>query len=64
MENTKTETAKVNSSEDVKEILCEQMKLLAEKSKECAGPELHFTSSVILDIGKYLNEHYFNPEIK
>lgn len=49
----------IKNSEDVKDVLCEQIKLLAEKSKECKGADLHFTSSIILDTGKYLNEHYF-----
>ena len=59
-ENKKTST-EIKDSDDIKEILCKQMELLAEKSKECTGPELHFTSSTILEIGKYLNKQYF-PE--
>lgn len=53
-------TTKINSSEDIKEILCQQMIFLAEKSKECEAPNLHFNSNMLLEIGKYLNEHYFN----
>lgn len=59
METKETKATKVKDSEDVKRVLCEQMELLAEKSDECVGAELHFTSSTILCIGKYLNEHYF-----
>lgn len=49
----------IKDSNDIKKILCKQMELLAEKSKECTGPELHFISSIILEIGKYLNKYYF-----
>ena len=46
------------NKQDVKELLCEQMALLAEKSKACEPLELCRLSEVMIQMSKTLTDEY------
>ena len=47
------------NKQDVKELLCEQMALLAEKSKECEPLELCRLSEVMVQMSEHLRNVYY-----
>lgn len=50
---------KISSSEEVKEILCQNVALLAEKSKECELEELRKNTEVINEVFKSLSNYCY-----